>query len=472
MVIYFVVFLLAVIILAWLYQRATNVYLNQRFFILGGGVVIMFVVSYFLNDTDFFRAINIDPIIFAWTSLGVLVTMSIVDALILFSVKRPFRIERKLPKVLSLGDSSKIQVLVQNLTSQKLNVEVIDELPVEFQVRDFNVKFPLVSLEEKKINYELRPLQRGEYEFGSTYVFMSSVLGLLQRRYVHPFPSKLPVYPSLIQMKNFELKAFDKVTMDKGGVKKMRRIGHSYEFEQIKDYVRGDDYRSINWKATSRSNKLMVNQYQDERSQQVYCMIDKSRNMKMPFNGLSLMDYAVNTSLVVSNIALRKHDRAGLLTFSNIIGTTVKADRKPSQLNAILQALYIEKERNLEANYELLYRAVRNLISGRSLIFLFTNFESQYAMERVLPILRRINNQHLLVLVFFDNTEIRTFAEQPVQTVKEMYHKTIAENHIYDKEQIAAKLQQYGIQTILTTPTDLSMSTVNKYLELKSRGLI
>ena len=97
----------------------------------------------------------------------------------------------------------------------------------------------------------------------------------------------------------------------------MRRIGHSYEFEQIKNYVRGDDYRSINWKATSRRGHLMVNQYEDERAQQVYNIIDKSRSMKMPFNGMSLLDYAINTSLVISNVALQKHDRAGLMTFSD-----------------------------------------------------------------------------------------------------------------------------------------------------------
>ena len=128
-------------------------------------------------------------------------------------------------------------------------------------------------------------------------------------------------------MKRFELKSFHKLS-DKKGIKKMRRIGHSYEFEQIKNYVRGDDYRSINWKATSRRAQLMVNQFQDERAQQVYSMIDKSHAMKMPFNELSLMDYAINTSLVIPNVALQKHDRAGLLTFSDKIGSVHQSRTK------------------------------------------------------------------------------------------------------------------------------------------------
>ncbi|MGB1217710.1 MAG: DUF58 domain-containing protein, partial [Saprospiraceae bacterium] len=126
----------------------------------------------------------------------------------------------------------------------------------------------------------------------------------------------------------------------------------------------------------------------------------------------------------------------------------------------------------LEANYELLYRAVRNLISGRSLIFLFTNFESMYALERVLPLLRRINKQHLLVVVFFENTEIKDFTELEAETTEEIYYQTVARQFIYEKEQIVSKLKQYGIQAILTKPEELSTNSVNKYLELKSRGLI
>lgn len=192
----------------------------------------------------------------------------------------------------------------------------------------------------------------------------------------------------------------------------------------------------------------------------------------MPFEGLSLMDYAINTSLAISNIALQKHDRAGLLTFSDKIGTTLKAERKVNQLQKILNALYKEKERNLEANYELLYHASRKLIKGRSLLLLYTNFESSYALERVLPILRRINNLHLLVVVFFENTEIQEFIQSRVETTEDIYHQTVAQQYMAEKVAMVHKLKQYGIQAILTKPKDLTINTINKYLELKSRGLI
>jgi uncharacterized protein (DUF58 family) len=216
----------------------------------------------------------------------------------------------------------------------------------------------------------------------------------------------------------------------------------------------------------------MVNQYEDERAQQVYCVIDKSRAMHMPFEGLSLMDYAINTTLVMSNIALQKHDRAGILTFSDKIGITIKAERKANQLNKILAALYKEQHRNNEANFELLFHSSRKLIKGRSLLLLFTNFESQYALDRVLPILRRINNLHLLVVVFFENTEIKEFVKTEVTRTEDIYLQTIAQKYLSEKEQMVQKLKQYGVQAVLTSPADLSVNTINKYLELKARGLI
>ena len=137
-----------------------------------------------------------------------------------------------------------------------------------------------------------------------------------------------------------------------------------------------------------------------------------------------------------------------------------------------MTALYKEKERPLEANYELLYHASRKLIKGRSLLLLYTNFESSYALERVLPILRRINNIHLLVVVFFENTEIKAFAGEEVSDTESIYYQTVAQKFIAEKAQMVQKLRQYGIQAILTKPEEPSINAINKYLELKSRGLI
>ena len=272
-------------------------------------------------------------------------------------------------------------------------------------------------------------------------------------------------------MKRYDLKNLLKISRIQG-IKKIRRIGHSYEFDQIKKYVHGDDYRSINWKATSRSAELMVNHFEDEKAQQVYCLLDSGRAMKMPFDNMSLLDYAVNSSLVISNTVLKKHDKAGVISFSEKEGAAVKAVRNKNQLKRIMESLYAVEESEKESNYDFLFQTLRRLVSIRSLLMLFTNFESVQSMRRVLPILRKINRTHLLVVVFFENVPVLEYSRAPSENVEDIYYRTSAESFVYEKRLIAKELTNYGIQTILCKPQDLTISTINKYLELKSRGLI
>ncbi len=409
--------------------------------------------------------------IVALVGLVTLFTITIIETIVLFSGIVKLRAEREKTRMFSLGDENPIRITLWNKGGMMVDLDIYDEIPFQFQKRDFKIEQALVPGEEKKIEYHLRPVIRGEYHFGHINAIASVWLKLASRRILLGEPSMVPVMPSVIQMKKYELMAFARISTFEG-IKKIRRLGHSYEFEQIKNYSLGDDIRSINWKATGRRNTLMVNQYEDERSQQVYMIIDKSRSMHMPFNGLSLLDYSINTSLVLANIALKKYDRVGLISFSNLIGSTLPAESHELQLKKIMNALYHEKPQPLEANFDLLYRSVKNVIKSRSLVMLYLNFESTYAMERALPILQKINQLHLLVVMIFENTELHHYTKKEAKYVSDIYAQTIAEKLSHEKKQIVSKLKKHGIQTILSKPEDLSINTVNKYLELKSKGLI
>jgi uncharacterized protein (DUF58 family) len=456
------VYMLRIGIFIFIFQIYLNsVYLSNRFFLVFTALIIALVSSFFI------------PLLFpfAQASVFIFVSICVIDMIILFKGSTKIESERILPKLFSLGDDNKIIIRVKNNSTQLLKLNIIDELPEQFQKRDFSIQHLLPAGKEEKLVYELRPKLRGEYHFRNLNIFIRSMLGLVDRRIVIDQKQMIPVYPSIFQMKKFELIAMSRISTFPG-VKKLRKIGHSYEFEQIRNYVKGDDFRSINWKATSRKNDLMVNKYEDERSQQIFSVIDKGRSMKMPFEGLSLMDHAINTALVISNVGLLKHDKVGLLTFSDKIGSTIKPDSGPRQLRLIIEALYKEKERNFDANFELLYQASQQFIRRRCLMFLYTNFESFSAMQRVLPILRMINHSHLLVVIFFENTEIKDFAEKDAENTEEIYNKTIALKFVEEKNRIVQELRQFGIQTILTRPEDLSVNTLNKYLELKAKRMI
>jgi uncharacterized protein (DUF58 family) len=318
------------------------------------------------------------------------------------------------------------------------------------------------------IEYFLRPGSRGEYGFGNINVYVNGALQLVKRRYRFEAHEVIKVYPSYVQMRRFQLLAVSN-RLQEAGVKRVRRLGHSMEFEQIKEYVRGDDFRTINWKATARKGDLMVNNYTDERSQQIYCVINKGRIMKMPFEGLTLLDYAINASLVLSNVALAKQDKAGLITFAENLDTFLQADKKPTQINKILETLYNQQTRYLEQDFEKLYAVIRNRITNRGLIVLFTNFESLEGLQRDLPALKKIAEYHLLLVVFFENTELKLMEEKKAASMEEIYIKTITSKFAYEKRLMVKELHKHGILSILTPPQSLTVNTVNKYLELKTR---
>jgi uncharacterized protein (DUF58 family) len=386
---------------------------------------------------------------------------------------QPLRIPttRNVAAILSLGNEQQISISLKNTSNSQLFAEIIDELPFQLQKRDLEFRAELPPGKKITLHYKIRPTLRGSYQFGNVNIFARTKLGLFSRHIISKNEQTVAVYPSIIDMKQIELSAFSS-TMHSSGIRKIRRIGHSYAFEQIKEYINGDEFRSINWKATGRRGKLMVNQYEEERSQQIFSVIDQSRVMQLPFNGLTLLDYSVNAALAISNIALRKHDKAGLMQFSSKTSSIIPAERSRTQMKRLLESLYSVKVADSEPNYELLYTRIRSGISQRSLLFLYTNFESAYALERALPLLRRINKAHLLVVIFFENTEVARITNNDVRSLEEIYVQTIARKHIGVKLQLAQTLRQHGIQTVYTRPEDLSVQVVNKYLELKSRGML
>ena len=368
----------------------------------------------------------------------------------------------------SIGDENKVSLKLENKYSFPVRVSILDELPVQFQERKWLRKAKIASNEKKGLEYSLKPESRGEYVFDNINVYVHAPLQLVKRRYTFTAREIVKVYPSYIQMRRYQLLAVSN-RLQEVGVKRVRRLGHSMEFEQIKEYVRGDDYRTINWKATARKDALMVNNYTDERSQQIYCLINKGRVMKMPFAGLTLLDYAINASLVLSNVALVKQDKAGLITFAENLDTFVFADKKPTQMNIVLETLYKQQTRFLESDFEKLFSVIRNRITNRSLLILFTNFESLESLQREMAALKKIAHYHLLLIVFFENTELKSLIEKKASKMEDIYIKTIAEKFAFEKRLMVKELHKNGILSILTTPENLTVNTVNKYLELKTR---
>jgi uncharacterized protein (DUF58 family) len=424
------------------------------------GIAMVFFLSYWFNALFVLAALM----------FYALIILVLVEVVALYRVQG-FYGERLLPEKFSNSDENVVMLSFENAYNFKIHLQIIDEIPVQFQKRDFLKELLLSSRQNKSYDYLLRPTKRGEYFFGNLNCYVSSPIRLIKRRYKFQNDQMVKVYPSFIQMKKYDFLSLDSNSRN-FGLKKVRRIGHSMEFEQIKEYVKGDDVRDINWKATAKNNQLMVNQFQDEKSQPIYNIIDKGRVMKMPFEQLSLLDYAINSTLAFSNIAIKKNDKVGMLTFSNSINNFIKAESRRSQINVLSEGLFNVKTGFKVSDFGLLYAHLKRKVTHRSLLFLFTNFEHISSLKRQLPYLKAIAKQHVLVVILFENTELDKLIHTKTEDLESIYQKTIATDFAYNKRLMVKELEKNGIQAILTKPKELSINTINKYLEIKARGLL
>ncbi|MBP7407832.1 MAG: DUF58 domain-containing protein [Flavobacteriales bacterium] len=438
-----------------------SVFLTQRAFILAWGIVLLFVIGW----------VWIPMYVVAKLALLFLVLAVLAEFYLLFGRRSGMKAARRTMERWSNGDVNPVTLQLESGYGTDMHVRVLDELPVQFQKRDLVFSGAINAWSKRDFDYHVRPVARGVYRYGAVNVFVSSPMQLVERRFTLDNAKEVAVYPSYLQLRKYELLAIsNKLTL--AGVKKIRRIAQQSEFERIKEYVPGDDRRTVNWKATARRGRLMVNQFQDERAQQVFSVIDTGRVMKMPFEGLSLLDHAINASLVISSIAMRKEDRAGLITFSNTVHDVLPASRQRGQMRKIMHVLYGQETAHRETDMEALYGSVRRTVHQRSLLLLFTNYESLGAMERQLPYLERLGRQHLVVPIFFLNTELDAELKALPLDTEQVYVRTITEKMVHEKRLIARELERHGLPSILCRPQDLTVSVINRYLEIKARGIL
>ncbi|WP_179352002.1 DUF58 domain-containing protein [Winogradskyella vidalii] len=438
-----------------------SLYIHKQLYIYIAVASVCFLLSYWL------------PVLYAiaWVLTVIIIAVLAIDLLLIYQPKNAIQARRILPDKFSNSDNNPVPITITNNYGFKTYLDVIDELPVQFQKRDFSYQIALSPTQNHDFEYLVRPVDRGEYYFGHLNIFVSSVLKIIKRKYQFQNQQMVMVYPSIMQMQKYDFLAISNA-LTEIGLKKIRRIGHTSEFEQIKEYVNGDDFRTVNWKATAKRAQLMVNQYQDEKSQPIYSIIDTGRIMKMPFNGLKLLDYAINSTLAFSNVALKKHDKVGMLSFSKKIEAFLPAIQKLTYLNRILETLYNIDTQFTDSDFGLLYAQLKRKVTHRSLLLLYTNFEHISGLKRQMPYLQAISKKHMLVVVLFENTELDTIIEENAEDLQTIYHKTIAEKFAFEKRLMVKELQKYGIQSILTAPENLTINTINKYLEIKARGLL
>ena len=435
-------------------------FLTKRFYIIFACLTLLCGLGY------------VYPILFtaAKILLCPFVVITLIDAFMLYS-RRALTAERNCADRFSNGDENVIKLRLASEYTFPVWLTIIDEAPKVFQRRDISYTTQLAAKGENEIRYTLTPVKRGVYSFGRIRCFVRTRIGLVERRYSLGKEIDVAVYPSYLMLNRYELLAMSN-HLTEMGIKKLRRVGNNTEFEQIKDYVPGDDYRMMNWKASARTHQLKVNVYRDERSQQIFSVIDKGRVMQQSFHGMTLLDYSINAALVLSYVAMHRDDKAGLITFTDKMDTFVAPSRRTGQMQRLLDALYRQETDFGETDFSNLCINVREQVSKRSLLVVYTNFSGMTALNRQLPYLKLLSRWHRVLVVFFEDSELNEYIQSTKHSIEEYYQHVIAEKFVYEKRLIVSTLRQHGIYSLLTTPENLSVDIINKYLEMKQRQVL
>lgn len=437
-------------------------YLTNRFFVaLAASVALMcfgmlFTPLFWVGKTGIFLLIS-----------GV-----IIECIILFWKKEPIDFKRELPTKLSNGDNNNIQFFIENKLTKNLNIKLLEDFPEQLQLHDWSKEFELQPRQKQRLHYTVNPVTRGEYNWQSSQLYLETTrFRFVARRCIFPTDETVSCYPSFEQFKELQISALVN-RYNEANSTMIRKIGQSLEFEQIKNYVGGDDFRHINWKASAKQGKLMLNQYQEERSQDIYSVIDLGRNMQQPFNNQTLLDYSINASLALTKTVLSVKDKVGLITYSADECTVLPPRSDVNQFKKVNEKLYNISSDFQESSMERLYRFVRYRVRQRGLFVIFSNFDTIQSLHRNLSYLRAIAKYHLVLLVVFENSELESYAKETATDVKDIYNKTMAKHLLFQKRLIAKEIGKYGIQSLVTKPEKLSIDLINSYLNIKKRQIL
>lgn len=397
---------------------------------------------------------------------ALLLTLFAVD-LIITPGPGKLEVSRRCDDKFSLGSENEVVVSIRNNSGFTLKIAVKDDIPPFFVVRNDAVKINAISHYGTEGSYWVLPEKRGEYVFGKIYCKYSGLLNLCTKAAAFETAKTYKVYPNLKDLGKYGIAALKKTQLMQG-VKKSRVYGIGTEFESLREYGEGDDYRKINWMATARSNKLIVNTYEPEKNQQVFILLDSSRVMNSEINNIKKLDYAINSSLLLANIALKKGDNTGLMVFDSSVRRFVKPGKGMGHFQLIADSLYNVEENLVSADYTGALVHLNGHQNRRSLLCIFTElFNADEALE-LSAALKSVAGNHIPLIITIKDMRLYDTAHGKIEDTRDVYLKSAAMKLIEEREKIGKVFRESGIACMDIPPDKLSIEVVNKYLTMKS----
>jgi uncharacterized protein (DUF58 family) len=378
-----------------------------------------------------------------------------------------FEIKRMMDQKLSLSVWNGIDLVIDNPVQHSIRAQIRDGIPDSFGTENEVIRFEMAGREKKTVSYRVKPIKRGEYRFPDLHLRVTGVLGLCVRSKTLPVSDTIKVYPNLKDMRNHHLLMVQKRRLITG-FQKVRQLGVGTEFESIREYSDGDDYRHINWTVTAREGQLYVNRYEPERNQYVYILMDTSRVMHEEIQEITRLDYAVNAAFIVAETAMNHGDNIGMLAFDSEIRRMVKPAKGTVHFQRLAESLYNLEISETSADYEKAFSTLQRVQNRRSLILLFTDpYNFEHARE-ITSAWRNYAPRHKVVVLSIKNPILVAEADKRVKQNEDAFAKSAALKLLDDRKRTFSILEMSGIPALESNPEEFTLDAVNRYISLKA----
>lgn len=404
------------------------------------------------------------------TDAGI-VLVALVDALLAW---RPlFTVRRHAAQVFSIGRPNPVTLEVRSRTWRALTVQIKDDLFETAESTDFPITLEVPARTQKMVRYHVTPTRRGAFELSDHNLRYRSPLGLWIRQVRIPARTEVKVYPDVGAVRQYELLARE--DRESSMFRTSKRRGGESEFERLREYRRGDEYRSIDWKATARRQKIISREYQLESNQNVMLLLDAGRLMTAEMGGMSLFDHALNATLMLAHVAAKGGDNVGLLTFADDVRTYAPPEGGARAARRIVQAGYNLHPELIETNFEAAFQKLSVLVRKRTLVVLFTQILDDVAGKAIVRLARGLTPRHLPLFVLFRDADVDALLDPQAATKADeadLYVSSAAAELVSFRDRIIRELKKQGA-LVLDVPTgELTPQLMNRYIEIKARHLL
>ncbi len=380
-------------------------------------------------------------------------------------------IQRQVAERLNLGETEPVTLLIRNNSRYPLSLDVTDDTPHGWGAAGLPGSLRIPARSEVELTYHVTPPARGKREFGDIHFRFRQSPGLLGRVGRISAVQAVRVYPDMREVSRYE-DSVRRNRLSEFGVRRARLVGRGTEFERLRDYTADDEYRQIDWKATARRHRPISRVYEVERSQNIFIVLDAGWLMAGRVGRLARLDYAVNGALMLAHVALRSGDKVGVMVVSDDVDAYLPLGKGTPHFNRCLELLYGAQARRCHVDYRAALEQVSGRLNRRALVVFFTDLYSEETSHELVTYLRLLRPTHLPLLVTLQDNQIVAASRRPTTTVASLYERAVSLDLLGERKRLVESVHKMGGLVIDCAAHELTMTVVNRYLELKARGTL